>query len=120
MSMLPRSTSRLSKLLAAGAVRLMVAALLVQPAFSVVRAVVPAVSVEAQESEPAGESESPESEASTAAATHVPRSVRHCDRLESSPPDTRARRASQAARLPRPGSAAGHRLPNGLIAPLRC
>ena len=120
MSTLLRSPSRQIRLLAAGAVRLLVAAILVQPAVLVVRVVVPAESAEAQESEPAGESESAESELTTTPASHAERFLRRCDRREPAPPGTVTAKVATAAQFLGPGPATGHRLRNGLTAPLRC
>jgi hypothetical protein len=122
MSTLLRSQSRIVAMLASGAVRLLVAAMLLQPAYTVVRTVLPAESVEAPESESSGESESVESEATTAAHSTTPRLARRGGRRLAGPPKLTLASGSTAASrsfITR-GSAAGHRLPNGLTAPLRC
>jgi hypothetical protein len=118
MATFSRSPSRFARQLVVVATRLMVAAILLQPAATVVRAVVPAESVEAQESQPAGESE--ESESSATPAPHVPRFVRRAAGRRSASPGIRAAKSAAAGRSPPVGRHTGHRLPNGLPAPLRC
>ena len=118
MAQFSRSPSRVARQFVVVATRLMVAAILLQPAAMVVRAVVPAESVEAQESQPAGESE--ESESSATPATHSPRFVRKAAGRRSASPGIRAAESAAAGRSPPVGRHTGHRLPNGLPAPLRC
>jgi hypothetical protein len=118
MSTFSRSPSRVARQFVAVATRLMVAAILLQPAATVVRAVVPAESVEAQESQPAGESA--ESESSATPAPHTPRFVRRAAGQRFASPGIRAAKSAAVGRSPPVGRHTGHRLPNGLPAPLRC
>jgi hypothetical protein len=118
MSTFSRSPSRVARQFVAVATRLMVAAILLQPAATVVRAVVPVESVEAQESQPAGESS--ESESSATPAPHTPRFVRRAAGRRSASPGIRAAKSAAAGWTPPVGRHTGHRLPNGLPAPLRC
>lgn len=122
MSTLLRSQSRVIAVLASGAVRLLVAAMLLQPAYTVVRTVLPAESIEAPESESSSESESVESEATAAAHSTTPRLARRGGRRLAGPPELTLASGSMASSRTciALGSAAGHRLPNGLTAPLRC
>jgi len=114
------SRSRYARLVMAGGLRLLMVAILVQPACTVVRAVVPAELAETQESGPAGESESTESELASTPLPHATRCVRRCQRRESVAPGLVGPAASAATRRPRNAALSGHRLPNGLTAPLRC
>jgi hypothetical protein len=118
MAMFSRSPSRVARQFVAVATRLMVVAILLQPAATVVRAVIPAESVEAQESQPAGESA--ESESSATPAPHSPRFVHGAACRRSASPGIRAAKSAAAWRSPPVGRRTGHRLPNGLPAPLRC
>jgi hypothetical protein len=118
MATFSRSPSRVARQFVVVATRLMVAAILLQSAATVVRAVVPAESVEAQESQPAGESE--ESESSATPAPHLPRFVRKAAGRRSASPGIRAAESAAVGRSPPVGRHTGHRLPNGLHAPLRC
>lgn len=101
----------------AGIVRLLFVAILFQPAFAAVRSVVPTESAESQESEPAGETDPAESELSNAAEVS-PRFHRRSDRRWIASPASLSR--AWTVTHPRHGLVAGHRLPNGLRAPLRC
>ena len=118
MATFSRSPSRVSRQFVAAATRLMVAAILLQPAATVVWAVVPAETVEAQESQPA--SESAESESSATPAPHAQRFVPRAAGRRSASPGIRAAKSASAGRSPTVGRHTGHRLPNGLPAPLRC
>ena len=118
MATFSRSPSRVSRQFVAAATRLMVAAILLQPAATVVWAVVPAETVEAQESQPA--SESAESESSATPAPHAQRFVPRAAGRRSASPGIRAAKSAPAGRSPTFGRHTGHRLPNGLLAPLRC
>lgn len=122
MSTLLRSPCRLGGLLAWCAARLLVAAILIQPASVVVRAAVPAESAEAQESEPAGESETVESELTATTGSLPPRFSRRTVRRAALATAGAIDSTSPASGPRRPGAgvAAGHRLPNGHTAPLRC
>ena len=118
MATFSRSPSRVSRQFVVVATRLMVAAILLQPAATVVWAVVPAETVEAQESQPA--SESAESESSATPAPHAQRFVPRAAGRRSASPGIRAAKSAPAGRSPTFGRHTGHRLPNGLLAPLRC
>jgi hypothetical protein len=120
MSRLLRSPSRHAKVFVVGGIRLLIAAILLYPLDTVVRAVVPAESAESQESGPSGESESAESEFASAPSAQASRCGRRCYRRESSLPGIVAPSVTVATKCPRSVSIAGHRLSNGLSAPLRC
>lgn len=119
MAMSVRATRRFRRL-SAVVVRLLAVAMLIQPACAVMRAAVPAASAETQESDPTEESESAESEVTTAPAAQAPRVGRRGQRRVVGLPTVAGVVASATARGHRPGLAAGHRLPNGLTAPMRC
>ncbi len=120
MSTVSGSSYRVRRLLAMAAVRLLVVATLLQPSSAVMLAMLPGELAEASESEQSGESEAAETALASIRAGHWPRLVRRQQRLGTAPPGVVA--CSILAtwqRLPR-RSELGHRLPNGLTAPLRC
>jgi hypothetical protein len=120
VSTIPGSPSRSVPLLAALVLHLLAAAILAQPSSMIVLAMLPGEAMEAADAEKPGESESVENELASVPSGRRIRLVRRQQRRGIDPPGVVASSiaASWCRGSPRPPS--GHRLKNGLTAPLRC